>query len=110
MTKTVAESILQGMKEALAHARGEIELPTRIVITGRKFGPVPPDPEREPLPVEYPGTLIPFNHVLEAEPEQQKMALEYAPEAESEQHGPPKAKVVGSTPTGDSNTEDDDGL
>ena len=88
MTNEVFESILQSMKEALAHARGEITLPER----------------------EYPGTLIPTYQVLEAEPEQQKMALEYAPEAESEQHGPPKAKVVGSTPTGDSNTEDDDGL
>ncbi len=41
-------SILQGMKEALAHARGEITLPTR----------------------ECPGTLIPIYRVLEAEPEQ----------------------------------------
>ena len=48
MTKEVFESILQGMKEALAHARGEITLPER----------------------EYPGILIPTYHVLEAEPEQ----------------------------------------
>ena len=58
MTKTVAESILQGMKEALAHARGEITLPERYV---------------------------------------------HVPEAESEQHPPPKRKVEGSNPSGDSN-------
>ena len=58
MSKTVAESILQGMKEALAHARGEITLPERYV---------------------------------------------HVPEAELDQHGPPKLKGVGSNPTGDSN-------
>lgn len=69
MTKTVAESILQGMKEALAHARGEIELPERIVFRPEKY------------------------------------KKRYVPEAELEQRPPPKRKVEGSNPSGDSNSD-----
>ncbi len=58
MTKEVFESILQGMKEALAHARGELTLPERYV---------------------------------------------HVPEAELDQHAPPKRTVEGSTPSGDAN-------
>ncbi len=60
MDKELFKSILQGMKEALAHARGEITLPGRYV------------------------------HVLEAE---------------QDQHAPPKRKVEGSNPSGDSNSD-----
>ncbi len=84
------ESLIRAAKEALAHARDEIELPERIVIVNRNvpFDVDVPDPEREPLPVDYPG--VPIYDVLEAE---------------QDQHAPPKRKVEGSTPSEDSNSD-----
>ena len=60
MDKELFESLLQGMKEALAHARGEITLPERYV---------------------------------------------HVPEAELDQSPTPNRKVEGSTPSGNSNSD-----